>query len=512
LKINAHRQREKVEIVNAEIEEYQRRASGSRSNHIQVDEQVRIMSQEIDELNMFLSGLTHRTKHQQTMLEAMQNERDLACRQLQLAIAEMETKTVENNELTITIRRMKDEIRDKDKLVLVTHMSVQTTYADTADLTKRSDELQRQIAATDDFDTELRNKIQRSLFLISQAELDSLKQKQVVTDLDFKLLSLNVSVTNRATEVEALKQKIHTISGIITMGNMAFRKQAEELEKLRGELAAEVARKKLLTKNVHHRRALQLEEIRVMKGLLMERGRCRGLEDELEKPLNVHRWRFLDGTNPQLAQMIKMNHELRDRLMLKLMVLVRLRAAKKAAKKNAAILDSHLSRSYNGNINEEFTFLNDVLRQKTRQLAAIQEQVMGQNGTVSEHKGHVLTIRTMVREEKEEFYGTKQKLIEFRSPTALEKSRSKIVEETDGREHRFIGGGFAVAGMIKKQLEENGKGFMSPAQKKSAVSALVSPQIIHPRSVSTLQKRQPRGWNQNRPPLNSILPTVSGSP
>jgi hypothetical protein len=303
-----------------------------------------------------------------------------------------------------------------------------------------------------------------------------------------------------------MKHKIHTICGLLNMGDMGFQTQAANLNSLKATLATEVERCKLLTGKVHHRRALQMEEIRFMKALIKEGAKCRALEDEHEKPLNVHRWRFLDGTNPHMAQLIKMNHELRDRLMYQITVIARLREMKRSLRRVSTKLEVHLTHGYIGNINDEFEFLNDVLRQKNRQLVMIESQVLGQTDKVHDHKGQVQTIRSMVRVEKEEFYDTKQKITVFRSPSVLERSQSKASQQNDIPESRFIGGGFAVAGVVRPQLQ------VSPARSKVQVSVLVSPQTIHPKSVSMLQKEAPRGWNPNRGPLKPMLPTVAASP
>jgi hypothetical protein len=506
MKINAHKQRETVEILGNEIDHYQRNASASRSNHIQVDEEVRIRWIEMAALNQKLTGLLETTRHHLLMIEAMQNERDLGARQLQAATEENAVKVVENSDLAIDIRRLKDEIREKDKLCLETHMKVRLTHEDIERLTKKNADLHRSVRECDDKTTELRNQIQRGIFLMSQADLDTVKQKQVVSDLSSSLFSLNTSVTNRTREIAVIKQKIHNVSGLLGMGNMGYLSQAEQLDSLRAQLLTEVERCRGLKGKVHHRRALQMEEIRLMKAMIKEGAKCRALEDELEKPLNVHRWRFLDGTNPHMAQLLKMNHELRERLMFKITVLAHLRQVKRRLKRASEKLEIHLVRGYNGNINDEFEFLNGALHQKARQLAMIESQVLGQTPTIQDHQGQVRTIRSMVRVEKAQLYDTKQKISVFRSPTGLGRSHSKISEQNDVPESHFIGGGFAVAGVVRPHLDA------SPAKNRVQVSVLVSPQIIHPKSISMLQKKPPRGWNANRGPLRPMLPTVAASP
>jgi hypothetical protein len=102
---------------------------------------------------------------------------------------------------------------------------------------------------------------------------------------------------------------------------------------------------------VSHQRGLMLEQIWLQKSLLQESGKCRALKDILEKPINVHGWRFLKGTSPELAQLLRMAHEIRDCLMLKICVLQRLMADRDKLKAQVKVLDIHLLNGYQGKSN-----------------------------------------------------------------------------------------------------------------------------------------------------------------
>lgn len=511
-KAGAHDQRGKIVRTNEEIEEYQIKASGARSNKIQIQEEIKIREQQLDEENIHLSKLYQRLKHQDSMLEAIQNERDLGCRLLEVANADNTAISDENKALMVQIKALKEQIREKDSLCLQTHLMQKKILKQLVSMNKEIKELNIKIKEADTLNTEHRNKIQRAIYLLSQAELDEMKQKQVVTDLSYSELGYNTAIIKKTSELEVLKKKVHLIMGFLSMGNMAYRTQSEQLVELKSHLAREVEIQKQLMQRGDHRRALQLEQIRIQRTLLIESGKGKALEEELEKPMNVHRWRFLDGTNPELAQLLRMNHELRDRLMLQITIVSRLLEKKKKLKESANVLDKHLSKSYGGDIQEEFNFLHDVLRQKQKQLLAIQERVVDQQDTVTEHKDQLLNMRTMIREEKTEYFNEKKKVDEIRATTSIDKKRSSKNKQNQMTESRFIGGGFAVSSLVKDDSPD--KGIMSPNPKRpnGAISALASPHIIQPRSASTIQKRiPPRGWNPSRAPIKPLLPTVTNN-
>ena len=47
------------------------------------------------------------------------------------------------------------------------------------------------------------------------------------------------------------------------------------------------------------------EVYHLQRELLRERTRCKALEEELENPMNIHRWRKLEGSDPSTYEMIQ---------------------------------------------------------------------------------------------------------------------------------------------------------------------------------------------------------------
>jgi hypothetical protein len=290
------------------------------------------------------------------------------------------------------------------------------------------------------------------------------------------------------------------------MAGIAYGKQAAVLEELKANLVHEVDRRRALIGRGSHKKALIAEEIRFQKELLRERGKVKALEEQLETPINVHRWRFIESGDPEKCQLIKMSHELRDRLMLKITQLARLRRVKKKYTNEASSLENHLANSYNGTIQDEFEFLSETLRQKSRQLIQISERVRGQTGTVLERKDGVMTMRTMLREEKSEYFDAKKKVDEIRASTAIG-VRPREIDQNVESENHYIGGGFAVAGTIKATRFE--PEYQTPVPLAAmGRTGVTTPKVVEPRCVSAMQKHRPRGWSPSRGPLQPKLPTA----
>ena len=55
----------------------------------------------------------------------------------------------------------------------------------------------------------------------------------------------------------------------------------------------------------------------MQRELLQERTKVKALSEELENPMNVHRWRKLEGSDPKRYELVQKIHTLQTRLIAK---------------------------------------------------------------------------------------------------------------------------------------------------------------------------------------------------
>jgi hypothetical protein len=302
------------------------------------------MSEEVlDGLNIQLSKLYEKIRRQEGPLETIQHERDLSCRQLEVAVADNSVLVEDNRTLRISIPPLKDEIRDKDRLCLETHVRARQLAVYFAHLQQKIKQVEQNLHNADEMSTEYRNKIEGSMDLIKQA--DSTTRSRIRSP----------GISNRAL-LHLPGAQPRSKARILESGVYTSTRQSEHHLDLRADLDNVPERQKVLVTRASPQRGLMLEQIRLQKSLLQESGKCRALKDILEKPINVHAWKFLEGTSPELAQILRMAHEIRDRLMLKIYVLQRLKADRDKLKAQAKVLDIYLTKSYQRNTRKKSTF------------------------------------------------------------------------------------------------------------------------------------------------------------
>ncbi|KAG9461393.1 hypothetical protein GDO78_017029 [Eleutherodactylus coqui] len=110
------------------------------------------------------------------------------------------------------------------------------------------------------------------------------------------------------------------------------------------------------------------EVYHMQKELLRERTRGRALEEELENPMNVHRWRKLEASDPGSYELIQKIHTLQKRLINKTEEVVEKELLLQEKEKLYIELKHILARQPGPEAAEQLQIYQQTLREKTKQL------------------------------------------------------------------------------------------------------------------------------------------------
>merc|ERR1711871_1815320 len=99
--------------------------------------------------------------------------------------------------------------------------------------------------------------------------------------------------------------------------------------------------------------------------------RCRALEEELETPMNVHRWRKLQGSDPSTYEKIQKIQTLQKRLISKTEEVVEKELRIQEAEKEYIELRELLARQPGPEVHEQLSIYKSTLKDKNRQLKSM---------------------------------------------------------------------------------------------------------------------------------------------
>merc|ERR1712150_185179 len=105
--------------------------------------------------------------------------------------------------------------------------------------------------------------------------------------------------------------------------------------------------------------------------LIKERDKVKNLSDDLETPMNVHRWRKLEGTDPTANEMRRKIEKLQKSLIKKTEEVVEKELDVQANKKLCVELKNILARQPGPEVAEQLSVYQQNFKEKTRQMKSM---------------------------------------------------------------------------------------------------------------------------------------------
>merc|ERR1712182_71660 len=100
-------------------------------------------------------------------------------------------------------------------------------------------------------------------------------------------------------------------------GEIQYKERLEEIRTLTIKSAALKRELHMGKQQVVNIDDLKKEVYQLQRELLQERTKVKALSEELENPMNVHRWRKLEGSDPAMYELIQKVRALQKRLIQK---------------------------------------------------------------------------------------------------------------------------------------------------------------------------------------------------
>ena len=154
-----------------------------------------------------------------------------------------------------------------------------------------------------------------------------------------------------------------------------YRDRLKEIRVLKIKINDLTRELQTLKSSVSNINVLKSEIHRLGRELLQERTKVKALSEELENPLNVHRWRKLEGSDPSTYEMIQKIQTLQKRLIAKTEEVVEKDTLIVEKEKLYVELKNILARQPGPEVAEQLNVYQTMLREKTRQMKAMTSEL-----------------------------------------------------------------------------------------------------------------------------------------
>ncbi|XP_025095839.1 LOW QUALITY PROTEIN: cilia- and flagella-associated protein 58-like [Pomacea canaliculata] len=442
-KEEAQKQRKIIYQLEKERDRYINEASDLTQKVLQHMEDVKVREMQIFDFKKKIAEAETKLKQQQNLYEAVRSDRNLYSKNL----IESQDEITENKRklkiMTHQIDQLKEEIQAKESALLKEVLEHQRVDKEKETLKAELQKMKQQAAESKAYIDAQEAEERKLLKIIAEADAERMRQKkeldQVISERDI----LGTQLVRRNDELALLYEKIKIQQSVLNKGEVQYNQRLEDIRVLKLEIRKLRREKNILQKSVANVDDLRREVYHIQRELLRERTRCKALEEELENPMNIHRWRKLEGSDPSTYEMLQKIHTLQKRLIQKTEEVVEKELLIQEKEKLYLELKHILARQPGPEVAEQLQIYQQTLKEKTKQMKAMASELNMYESQVSEYKYEIERIARELQEVKKKYFMQKKKEQQTREKErALAQVGGPTIMPQRTDQPRFTGGGF----------------------------------------------------------------------
>ncbi len=452
-KEEATKQRKIIYQLEKERDRYINEASDLTQKVLQHMEDVKVREMQIFDYKKKIAEAETKLKQQQNLYEAVRSDRNLYSKNLiesQDEITEMKRKLKIMNH---QIDQLKEEIHAKENALVKEQMEHQRVEKEKEALKGELQRMKNQAAESKAYIEAQEQEERKLLKIISEADAERLRQKkeldQVISERDI----LGTQLVRRNDELALLYEKIKIQQSTLNKGEIQYSQRLEDIRVLKLEIKKLRREKAILQKSVANVDDLRREVYHLQRELLRERTRCKALEEELENPMNIHRWRKLEGSDPSTYEMIQKIQTLQKRLIAKTEEVVEKELLIQEKEKLYVELKHILARQPGPEVAEQLQIYQGTLKEKTKQMKAMASELNMYESQVNEYKYEIERLARELQEVKKKYFMQKKKeQSQKERDRAIAQAGAPMIQPQRTDQARFTGGGFNLRQPVQKAI------------------------------------------------------------
>jgi hypothetical protein len=280
--------------------------------------------------------------------------------------------------------------------------------------------------------------------IIKESENERLKQLGDIDRVTSERDILGTQLIRRNDEIALLYEKIQIQNSALDKGAVQFRQKLEDIRMLKLKIAELTGKLHILSSQVSKIRDLKLEKHHLQKQLLKEKTKVKALSEELEDPMNVHRWRKLEGSDPTAYEMILKTQTLQKRLIAKTQEVMEKDLIIQEKDKLHNELKNILARQPGPELAEQLNIYQETLKKKNAQMKSMASEINMYMYKIKEIEYEKERLDAELQETKKKYLAAKK-----REQVAQEKQKPRRNSEIypiihQPHQQHFTGGGFSL--------------------------------------------------------------------
>lgn len=334
-------------------------------------EELKLQELQIQELNKKISSDLTKLKQKQSLYESVRSDRNLYSKQLIDSQDEINALKRKFRSMNHHIDQMKEEISAKDHAIVKEHFLHHSVDKERELLKNELTKIKKQVQSSEVIIENQRVEVMKLQRIIEEADLESQRQKNELSSVLSERNLLTGQLVKRNSELNEMYEKIKIQRSNLRIGERNYNKYLESLAAWQHQLVEVVRNQSDTIASLAKLEQLRHRVIQLEKDILKEQIKARSLQDELETPMNVHRWRKLESSEPKMYEKITQIQLLQRQLVQMSDKVIQNELLIQEKEKIYVELKNVISRQPGPEVEEQILIYQQTLKDKVKQLGSM---------------------------------------------------------------------------------------------------------------------------------------------
>ncbi|XP_050575770.1 cilia- and flagella-associated protein 58-like [Bombus affinis] len=406
--------------------------------------EVKLKQVEISNYKKRLAEAEAKYRQQQNMFETVRAERNACGKSLTEAHDEIQELKNKLKVLSHQIEQLKEDIVTKESQLIKEEFMRNKVEKEREGLrvelqTSRREmsELKHEIESMKQEEKSLRQVIQR-------AESDIARHKKDIDNIMNERDMLGTQLVRRNDELSLQYSRIKVLHGTLQRGEVQYNQRLEDIRLLKLEVKKLRTEKTLLIKNIQNMSDLRKEVFHLNHDLTRERLKVMALEEEVQTPLNIHRWRKLEGSDPSTYELLKKIQILQKRMIKMAADMIEKEKKVKDTEKLYMNLREILSKHPGPQVMVSLNKTQKALRERGKKVKCLLAELSMYEVQMGEYRIGMDRMSIEMNDLKKKYFIQKKKL-HISKESKLKSLSQPVFPAINQSQKRFCGGGFNMA-------------------------------------------------------------------
>lgn len=438
LQLKLHR----IHELDRQREKYASDLQQARQRCEEAQEDLRGRDVQMAQLKRSISDVRAKLGQQKNLYEAVRTDKNLYSKNLVESLEEIAEMRKKFKVMCHQIDQLKEEIKEKDKAMISEHFEHQFISKETEKTRHNLEYHEKQQKKSQQVVEAQQTEIKKLEATIQEAEAQRQNQRKEFEAVTSERNILGTQLIRRNEELALLYEKIKIQESTLSKGEVQYKKKLEELKGQRDNIAKLKLDLYMAKAQAESADGLEKEVYHLQRELLQERTKVRALSEELENPMNVHRWRKLEGSDPAMYELIQKVRTLQKRLIAKTEEVVAKDIEIQEKDRLHKELTTILEKQPGPEVLEQLEQYQETYGAKLKQMKAMQSELRTYQSQVSDYKDEIDRLTRELQEVKKKFFDQKKR---EQLQQEAQRGDTRVIHPRPVPQVRFMGGGFSLA-------------------------------------------------------------------